>query len=322
MARAARALRRLHGHVLARERQIGRLRGGLRVLRAVALRRGRDADARDDVGRADPRAREGRRGRGRAPVLHGHAGPGALEARLRGDPRGRPAGRQRDEPQALRVDRPHERHARQAAQGRRHPARAPQRRDRALLLPGGLVDRPVRGPPADDRRGARGGAGDLRRRHPEPRRVARAARRDGLRAGRDQPDVGADQHAQPAPGDEVRRPRLHGPVGGGEVDRDLPADPPRGAVPPLRRPHGEPRRPPAAGRAGGDQRRHARQLPDDAGQPPRGGPRDVRGARAQRRAAARQRRQPAPRQPLGLARGRDARRGRRARRRRRAGAST
>ncbi len=31
---------------------------------------------------------------------------------------------------------------------------------------------------------------------------------------RDRPDVGADQPPQPAPGDEVRRPRLHGPVGG------------------------------------------------------------------------------------------------------------
>ena len=37
-------------------------------------------------------------------------------------------------------------------------------------------------------------------------------------------------------------------------------------------------------------------------------PRDVRGARPQRRPPGRQRRQPAARQPLGLARGRDARR--------------
>ena len=55
------------------------------------------------------------------------------------------------------------------------------------------------------------------------------------------PDQRADQPAQPAPGHEVRRPRLHGPVGGGEVDRDLPADPPGRAVPALRRPHREPR---------------------------------------------------------------------------------
>ena len=37
--------------------------------------------------------------------------------------------------------------------------------------------------------------------------IARAARRDGLRAGEDRPDVRADQPAQPAPGHEVRRPR-------------------------------------------------------------------------------------------------------------------
>ena len=52
------------------------------------------------------------RGRRRAPLLHGHPGPGALQARLRGDPRGRAAGRRADEPQALRLDRAHERQAR------------------------------------------------------------------------------------------------------------------------------------------------------------------------------------------------------------------
>ena len=77
-----------------------------------------------------------------------------------------------------------------------------------------------------------------------------AARRDGVRAGGDRPDERADQHAQPAPGHEVRRPRVHGPVGGGQVDRDLPPDPPGGAVPPLRRARGEPRRAAAARGAG------------------------------------------------------------------------
>ena len=102
-----RALRRLDRHVLAGQRQVGRLRRGLRLLRPVALRRGRHADARDDGARADPRARQGRRGRRRAPLLHGHPGPGALEARLREDPRGRAAGRRAHEPEALRLDRPH-----------------------------------------------------------------------------------------------------------------------------------------------------------------------------------------------------------------------
>ena len=49
--------------------------------------------------------------------------------------------------------------ARQAAQGRRHPARPPQRRDGRELLPRGLVDRPLRGPdPHDRRRRARRGS--------------------------------------------------------------------------------------------------------------------------------------------------------------------
>ena len=55
----------------------------------------------------------------------------------------------------------------------------------------------------------------------------RAAGGDGLRAGEDRPHQRPDQPAQPAPGHQVRRPRLHGPVGGRQVDRDLPADPAR-----------------------------------------------------------------------------------------------
>ena len=83
LAGARRALRRLDRHVLAGQRQVRRLRRGLRLLRAVALRRRRDADARDDGARADPRARARGRGRRRPPLLHGHAGPGPLQARLR-----------------------------------------------------------------------------------------------------------------------------------------------------------------------------------------------------------------------------------------------
>ena len=64
---------------------------------------------------------------------------------------------------------------------------------------------PLRGPAADDPGGQGGGARDLRRRHPQPRRDAAPAGRDGLRALRAQPDLGADQPAQPARGDEVRR---------------------------------------------------------------------------------------------------------------------
>ena len=109
------------------------------------------------------------------------------------------------------------------AQGGRRPARAPQRRDGRVLLPGGLLDRPLRGPPAHDRRGQGGRPRDLRRRHPEPRRDAGAARRDGLPARGGRPDERADQPADPEGRDEVRRPPADGPVGGREVDRDLPA---------------------------------------------------------------------------------------------------
>ncbi|CAA9507273.1 MAG: Biotin synthase, partial [uncultured Solirubrobacteraceae bacterium] len=199
---------------------------------------------------------------------------------------------------------------REGAQGRRHPARPPQRRDRRELLPRGLLDRPLRGPAAHDRLGARGGPGNLRRRHPEPRRERGAARRDGVRARVDRPDVGADQPAQPAPRDEVRRPRPHGPVGRGEVDRDLPAHPARGALPPVRRARGEPRRPPAARRQGRPERRDDGELPHDARLDARARSRPVRGPRAQRRPPRGQRREPAAGQPLGLARRRDARRGR------------
>ena len=53
----------------------------------------------------------------------------------------------------------------------------------------------------------------------------------------------------PRPGTKFGDRELHGPVGGGQVDRDLPPDPARGPVPPLRRPHREPGRPATAGGA-------------------------------------------------------------------------
>ena len=143
----------------------------------------------------------------------------------------------------------------------------------------------------------------------------RPARRDGLRAGGDQPHERAHQHAQPAPRHEVRRPRVHGPVGGGQVDRDLPPDPARSAVPAVRRARGEPRRAAGAGRQGRPQRRDDGQLPDDARQHPGERPRDVHRARPERRPPARQRRQPPPRQPQRVAVRRDPRRGRGAARR-------
>ena len=112
------ALRRLDRHVLAGQRQVRRLRPGLRLLRPVALRRVRDAAARDDGARADPRARPRRRGGRRAPLLHGHPGPGAVQARLREGARRRAPRRRAHEPQALRVGRPHVGRARQGAAAR------------------------------------------------------------------------------------------------------------------------------------------------------------------------------------------------------------
>ena len=317
LARSSRALRRLHRHVLARQRQVGRLRRGLRLLLAVALRGGRHADARDDEPRADPRARPRRRGGRRAPLLHGHPGPGPVQARLRQHHRGSAPRLPAHQPQALRLDRAHVGRARPGPQGGGGAAGPPQRRDRRELLPGGLVHRSLRRAAAHHRRRPGRRPRDLRGRHPQPRRVQRAAGGDGLRAGRGESHLGAHQPAQPAPRHEVRRSRADGSVGGGQVGGDLPADPARGAVPPVRGPQREPRcgRHPAAGRQGRAQRRDDGQLPHHPRLGARAGPADVRGAGAERRPPGRQRRQPPARQPLGLARGREpAHAGRRARR--------
>src|SRR6202011_6018254 len=120
-------------------------RRGLRLLRAIAFRRGGDADARDDGPRAGARARPRRGGGGRTPLLHGHSGTGVVEARLREIPGGGPPGGGTHQPQALRVRRAPVRVARCRAARRRHPARAPQ--------PGAdprdelVAERPVGGPP-------------------------------------------------------------------------------------------------------------------------------------------------------------------------------
>ena len=92
LERAPGRLRRVDGHVLAGEREERRVRGGLRFLRAVEVRRRRDPDARPDGARADSRACARGRGGRRPPLLHGHPGPGPLETRLRQGPRGHAAG--------------------------------------------------------------------------------------------------------------------------------------------------------------------------------------------------------------------------------------
>ena len=136
------------------------------------LRGRRHADARDDGARADARARPRRGGRRGAPLLHGRPGPGPLQARLREGARRRAAGRRAHQPEALRLDRAHVGRAGEGAARGRHPARAPQRRVGRELLPGGLEHGPLREPAANDRGGPRGRPGDLRRRHPQPRRDA------------------------------------------------------------------------------------------------------------------------------------------------------
>ena len=63
-----------------------------------------------------------------------------------------------------------------------HPARSPQRRDGVELLPRGLDDGSLRGPPAHDRGGPRGRARDVRRGILNLGETRGPARRDGVRA--------------------------------------------------------------------------------------------------------------------------------------------
>src|SRR3712207_7547493 len=62
----------------------------------------------DDGARADARARPRGGGGGRAPLLHGHPGPGAVEARLREGARGRaPGGRAHEDRKSTRLNSSH-----------------------------------------------------------------------------------------------------------------------------------------------------------------------------------------------------------------------
>jgi biotin synthase len=81
------------------------------------------------------------------------------------------ARRRAHEPQALRVGRAHVADARQGAAPRPASSACTTTSRRPSPTTRGLVDRPLRGPAAHDRRGPRGGPRDLRRRHPQPRRV-------------------------------------------------------------------------------------------------------------------------------------------------------
>ena len=283
-----RALRRLDRHVLAGQREVRRLRRGLRLLRAVALRRGRHADARDDGARPDPRARQGRRGRGRPPLLHGDPGPGAVEARLREDPRGRAPGLRADQPQALRLGRPH----------------LPRPAPRSWPTPGSsastTTSRPRAATTTRSRRRSATRAGCGR----STRSRTRASRRcvGGILNLGESPRQRVEMAFELAEINPTSVPiNLLNPRTGTKFgDRELMdpwevvkwvaifrLDPPRRPVPALRRARREPRRPRAARRQGGAQRRDDGQLPDHARGRPRRGPGDVRGAGAQRRAPGR-----------------------------------
>ena len=193
------------------------------------LRRGRDADARDDGARADPRARARRRGGGRAPLLHGHAGPGPLEARLREGPRGRAAGRPSTPtssaaPRSATCRPSARRQLKEAGIQRVHHNVETARE----LLRRGLDARSAtRAGSARSRRCGRPGSRPASAASSTSARRASSASRWRSSWPSSNPTQRADQPAQPAPGHEVRRPRPDGPVGGGEVDRDLPADPSR-----------------------------------------------------------------------------------------------
>ena len=306
LARSPGALRRLHRHVLARQRQVGWLRGGLRLLRAVALRRGGHADARDDDPGADPRARPRRRGGGRPPLLHGHAGPGPLQARLRERARGCQAGGGAHEPQALRVDRAHVERSRPRAQGRRiqrvhhnvetaesyYPEVSSTVRYEGRIR---TIDA-VKDAGLETCVGGILNLGESRE-----QRVEMAFQLAEL-----EPTSVPINLLNPRAGHQVRRPRADGSDGGRQVGGDLPPDDPRRALPALRRPEREPgQRAAAACRQGGPERRDDGQLPHHARLRARGGPRGVRGARPERGEAGGQRREPAAGQPLRLARGRE-----------------
>ena len=252
---------------------------------------------------------------GRAPLLHGHPGPGAEQARLRQGAGGRAAGGRADQPQALRLDRPHVGRARAplkdaGIQRVHHNVETAESYYPEVSTTVSYAGR-IRTIQAVKEAGLETCVGGiLNLGETREQRVEMA-----FELSEHRPRLRPHQPAQSPGGHEVRRPGVHGPVGGRAVDRDLPPDHPARALPPVRRARGEPPRAAAAGHQGRGQRRDDGQLPHHPGQHARAGPRDVRGPRAERRPPARQRLQPAARQPLGMARGRDARRRRRVPRR-------
>ena len=286
------ALRRLHRPVLAGQRQVRRLRGGLRLLRPVALRRGRDADARDDGARADARARPRGRGGGRAPLLHGHPGPGPVQARLR-EGAGRARGWWPSTPTSSAARRSgtcRPQRAQAAARGR-HPARAPQRRDgRSPTTPRSPPRSATRAACARSRRSREAGletcvGGILNLGETREQRVEMAFELAAI-----DPTSVPINLLNPRPGTKFGDREHMDPWEAVKWIAIFRLILPDALFRAVRRAGGEPRRAAAAGGQGRAQRRDDGQLPHHAGQRARGGPRDVRGAGAQRRPPARQRR--------------------------------
>ena len=171
---------------------------------------------------------------------------------------------QADQPQALRLDRPHERRPRRAAQGSRRPARPPQRRDRAVVLPRGLDHGPYEGRirtiDAIKEAGLESCVGGILNLGETPEQRVEMA----FELAEINPTSVPINLLNPRPGTKFG-------------DRDF-MDPweavkwiaifrlvlPDGALPPLRRPRREHRRAAAARGQGGSQRRDDGQLPHHA----------------------------------------------------------
>ena len=124
------------------------------------------------------------------------------------DPRGRRTGRRADQPEALRLDRPHVGRARQGAASEAGIQRVHHNVESARSYYPEVsstvrYEGRLRTIQAVKEAGLETCVGGILNLGETPR----AAGRDGLRALRDQPDLGADQPAQPARGDQVRRPR-------------------------------------------------------------------------------------------------------------------
>ena len=192
----------------------------------------------------------------------------AVEARLREGPGRRPARCRAHEPQAVRVDRPHVHHGRDALkeagiQRVHHNVETAESYYPEVSTTVRYQGR-LRTIDAVREAGLETCVGGILNLGETPEQRVEMALSSPHRS-----DQGSDQPAQPPAGHEVRRPRADGSVGGRQVDRDLPPDPPGRAVPAVRRPRREPRRAPADRRQGRAQRRDDGQLPDHAREHPR-----------------------------------------------------